>query len=188
MRLFPLLLACLISVLFPTLSSAGESKGLIACWKFDEGKGDRLLDDSGYGNHGTIHGATWTKGIVGGGLLFDGVDDYVKVPKSASLNSIDKEITLMCWIKTPMTGRHSIIERWPCGMDARQRCLELDVDSEEKAVHFALSPTGMPGTWHKFPQIIPADNWVHIAATFDGKAMRIYVNGRRQYMVLRPED
>ena len=104
--------------------SPREKDGLVAFWRFDEGKGDRLLDASGNDNHGRIQGANWVEGRVGGGLRFDGADDYVDVSKSASLDSISKEITLMCWIKTPHTGRHSIIERWPCGMDSRQRCLE----------------------------------------------------------------
>ncbi|MCK4626066.1 MAG: carboxypeptidase regulatory-like domain-containing protein, partial [Phycisphaerae bacterium] len=141
------------------------------------GKGDRLLDTSGHGNHGTIHGAEWVKGRVGGGLRFDGVDDYVTVPKSAALNSINKEITLMCRIKTPLSGRYSILERWPCD-NTSQRCLELDVDSEGKIVHFALSPTGTGGTWCKSSKTVPADKWVHIAVTSNGKIMRIYINGQ----------
>ncbi|MCK4624992.1 MAG: carboxypeptidase regulatory-like domain-containing protein, partial [Phycisphaerae bacterium] len=176
-RLVSLLSACFGSVLFLASCSAGQGKGLVACWKFEEGKGDKLLDSSGHGNHGTIHGAMWTKGRVGGGLRFDGVDDYVTVPKSTSLNSISKEITLTCWIKTPLAGRYTILERWPCD-HSNQRCLALDADSEGKLVHFALSPTGVTGTWHSFTDIIPVNKWVHIAATFNGKVMRIYVNGR----------
>ncbi|MCK4623902.1 MAG: heparinase II/III family protein [Phycisphaerae bacterium] len=173
-----LLLAVLIfSALLVASCSPREKEGLIACWRFDEGKGDRLLDASGNDNHGRIHGATWTDGRFGGGLRFDGVDDYVQVPRSASLNSISKEITLMCWIKSPLAGRYTILERWPCGR-SNQRCLELDVDSEGKCVNFALSPDGTPGMWHKRPASIPAGRWVHIAATCDGKAMRIYVNGK----------
>jgi hypothetical protein len=159
-RLVSLMSACLGSVLFLASCSAGQGKGLVACWSFDEGKGNQLLDTSGHGNHGEIHGTKWAKGRVGGGLLFDGVDDYVVVPKSASLNSISKEITLMCWIKTPLTGRYSIIERWPCD-DLNQRCLELDEDSEVKCVNFALFPTRVPTEWlwHKRPESIPAGKW-----------------------------
>ncbi|MCK4624993.1 MAG: hypothetical protein KAV00_06770, partial [Phycisphaerae bacterium] len=124
----------LFSALLIASCSPRDSQGLIACWKFDEAKGDRLLDTSGNGNHGTIHGATWTKGRVGGGLRFDGVDDYVEVPKSASLNSANEEVTLMCWIKTPLAGRYSILERWLYDHEdgANERCLVLNVGSEKK--------------------------------------------------------
>ena len=150
----------LFLVLLMASCSSREKDELVAHWKFDEGKGDRLLDASGHDSHGRIHEATWTKGRIGGGLRFDGADDYVDVSNSASLNSISKEITLMCWIKTLLTGRHSIIERWPCD-DSNQRCLELDVDSEGKCVHFALFPTGVPTEWlwHKRPESIPAGKW-----------------------------
>ncbi|MCK4623801.1 MAG: heparinase II/III family protein [Phycisphaerae bacterium] len=175
------------SALLMASCSPREKQGLVACWRFEEGKGDRLLDTSGRGNHGTIRGATWAKGRVGGGLKFDGVDDYVVVPKSASLNSITKEITLMCWIKTPLTGRYTILERWLCEDESLQRCLELDVDSEGKCVHFALSPTGDPGTWHSYSEAIPANKWVHIAATSNGRAMRVYVNGQPDPSSSTPE-
>ncbi|MCK4626869.1 MAG: heparinase II/III family protein, partial [Phycisphaerae bacterium] len=167
----------LFSALLIASCSDGDSQGLVACWKFDEGKGNRLLDTSGNGNHGTIHGATWTKGRVGGGLRFDGVDDYVEVLKSASLNGPKKEITLMCWIKIPPTGKHTILERWPYGQ-GQQRCLQLDVDTDRKRIHFVLSPHGDIANWHRRPWLIQADVWAHIAATSDGKTIRVYVDGR----------
>jgi len=40
-----------------------------------------IIDASGQGNAGTNHGATWSAlGKRGGGMLFDGVDDYVQGP------------------------------------------------------------------------------------------------------------
>jgi len=101
-RTIPALMVFSLIVLSLTSCTAQGKNGLIAHWKFDKGAGDRLVDSSGHGNHGTIHGAAWVKGRVGGCLKFDGVDNYVEVPKSASLNRANEEITLMCWIKTPL--------------------------------------------------------------------------------------
>jgi len=39
-------------------------KGLVLWLKFDEGTGTTAYDSSGYGNHGTIYGATWTQGAM----------------------------------------------------------------------------------------------------------------------------
>ena len=47
----------------------------------DEGSGNIIYDSSGNGNNGTIYGATWTDGISGTALTFNGVDDYVEVPR-----------------------------------------------------------------------------------------------------------
>ena len=66
---------------------------------------DKWFDFSGKGNHGTIIGATWTaKGRLGPSLSFDGVDDYVEVPHSASLTSPVNGITVMAWIKCSVLG------------------------------------------------------------------------------------
>jgi hypothetical protein len=62
--------------------------GLIADWRFDQRGGQKLVDYSGYGNHGQLGSAagsdtsdpTWTVQ----GLLF-GVDDYVQVADAPSL-------------------------------------------------------------------------------------------------------
>ena len=40
----------------------------------------------------------WTSGKVSGALEFDGKDDYVKIPDSASLD-ITEAITIEVWIK-----------------------------------------------------------------------------------------
>ena len=59
----------------------------VAHWHFDEGNGTVAHDVDG-GNAGTLGGGeaaktpTWSFGC---GLLFDGVDDLVKVPDSDSL-------------------------------------------------------------------------------------------------------
>jgi hypothetical protein len=59
-------------------------------------------DYSGYGNDGTLYGATWTQdGVVGGGLSFDGTD-YLRVQEHS--NSLGgngwSEISVEFWIKS----------------------------------------------------------------------------------------
>ncbi len=44
-------------------------------------------DYSGYGNHATVHGATWTSnGRVGGAINYNGIDNYIQAPDSSSLD------------------------------------------------------------------------------------------------------
>jgi hypothetical protein len=60
----------------------------VGCWHFDEPSGTTAYDASGLGNNGTYVGGP-TLGVTGvqnGGLGVDGVNDYVRVPDSASLH------------------------------------------------------------------------------------------------------
>lgn len=71
---------------------------MISYWKFDEGIGT-IATDLVDANDGEIYGATWTSGIVGSALSFDGVDDYVYVPDKENL-STPYELTVEVWIKS----------------------------------------------------------------------------------------
>ncbi|KXK30711.1 MAG: hypothetical protein UZ01_01223 [Candidatus Brocadia sinica] len=66
--------------------------GMVSYYKFDEGNGTIALDSSIYGNNGTINGATWTTGKSEGALSFDGIDDFVSVPR---MNH--DEISIAAW-------------------------------------------------------------------------------------------
>jgi hypothetical protein len=70
--------------------------GMVSYWKFDEGSGS-AASDSVDAHHGTIYGATWTTGIVGGALAFDGVDDYVDLGNVWSVGT--SPLTIALWFK-----------------------------------------------------------------------------------------
>lgn len=79
-------------------------RGLIAHWKFEEGAGDVVKDSSGEGNDGTIVPAItlepkWGSGYFAGSVSFSGDNDhFVRIPPSASLNSLRKQITVVAFI------------------------------------------------------------------------------------------
>ncbi|MBZ9569476.1 prepilin-type N-terminal cleavage/methylation domain-containing protein [Patescibacteria group bacterium] len=84
---------------------ASLSDALVSWWNFNEGAGGAVGDTWG-GNNGTIFGATWTKGVAGDALSFDG-DDYVSIPNVPDFNLYD--FTLEAWVKTSYAG--TIISR-----------------------------------------------------------------------------
>jgi hypothetical protein len=75
---------------------------LIAWYKFDEGKGTKVRDYSGYRNDGAIYGgASWVKDTpfgTGYALYFNGIDAMVQIPDNPILNNLE-EITVTVWIK-----------------------------------------------------------------------------------------
>jgi len=65
----------------------------------NEGEGSVVYDHSRYGNNGQIVGANWTQGKFGKALSFDGSDDYVGVPDSASLKFGEDSFSITLWLK-----------------------------------------------------------------------------------------
>jgi hypothetical protein len=83
------------------------SKGIVGCWLFNEGMGDKVQDISGNGNTGTLTGFShpaivtsgWNPGKFGTGLKFDGSNDVVTLARSISLNPLSS--TLSIWFSLP---------------------------------------------------------------------------------------
>ena len=157
-----------------TIPSAMDTIGL---WQFDEGIGTTALDSSGNINDGTIHGASWTEGILNSpALWFDGVNDYVSIPNLPSLNPAD-EISIEAWVKTgviPQAGWNKIIAKPYTSYTSpyQQYALTLHDDHFIFELNAGGTKEGVTGT-----ETLESNTWYHIAGTYDGSEMRIYVNG-----------
>jgi hypothetical protein len=152
-----------------------NTAGVMGWWHFNEGSGSSTSDSSGNGNGGTLNGSTWVNGKFGKALSFDGSDDYVEV--NDSLN-ITNQITLEAWVKTPITGRHTIFEKWLYDAGVDERSFELDIDSDRR-INFGLSSNGSYGVWLKSSGTVSSNTWTHIAATSDSTTMKIFINGEQ---------
>ena len=82
----------------PVIAQASTDAVLIL--HFDEGSGTIANDESGHGNDGTIYGATWTTGVSGKALQFDGNNDYVAIPMSQRFAQSGSSFSIEFWIKT----------------------------------------------------------------------------------------
>lgn len=116
-------LLCLAS---PAIAQAPADAVLIM--HFDEGSGTIAKDASGHGNDGTIHGATWTTGISGKALSFDGVDDYVDVGTFFNLDAF----TLDAWVfidPATNTGERRIISKDNVNLPGSRELFNLKTSS-----------------------------------------------------------
>ncbi|MHC4742076.1 MAG: right-handed parallel beta-helix repeat-containing protein, partial [Planctomycetota bacterium] len=84
------------------------TEGLIAHWSFDEGEGAIAYDSAG-GYDGTIYGAHWADGVIGGALKFDG-GDGVYIEGSSGWGSEldifhrDSDLSISAWVKLEGAG------------------------------------------------------------------------------------
>jgi Ca2+-binding RTX toxin-like protein len=139
-------------------------------------------DASGLGNDGTVEGAVAVADGKGGALLFDGVDDVVTVQDSASLD-LTGGMTIEAWVNPSvvdgLNGWETVVLKE--GAEARVCCSNL-LSYALYAHDAAAGPAGYIRTagldqgTHTTPAI-PAGAWTHLATTYDGANLRIYVNG-----------
>lgn len=172
-------LAALLTIatlaLVPTSASAATSLG--GFWQLDEAAGTTAADDSDNANHGTIDGAAHVAGRFSRGLRFDGVDDKVVVPRSASLEPA--AVTLEAWVRAPAspgTFRY-IVANSATGCLFPAYGLYTGSDG---GVAFVVSGQGFDASAISpaaAPEAIWNGAWHHIAGTFDGATIRLYVDG-----------
>ena len=146
-----------------------------ASYSFDAETGSTAHDSSEYGNDGTVYGASWVDGKFGKALSFDGVDDYVKVPDSESLDITD-EITVLMWVKqsTTPTSNAYIIDKH----DAQATDWGIYVDADSKII---FQSYGTSDNYVTTGYSLPNGEWKHIVFTWDGNIIKLFVDGEEKY-------
>jgi hypothetical protein len=156
-----------------TVSNAGPSGGLVASYNFDAGTGTVLVDRSGGTNNGTITAGTWsTTGHTGAALSFNGTSTWVTIPDAPALD-LTTGMTLEAWVRPSALGtawRNVIFKEQTGGMvyslyanqDTTRPVGQVNIGGEVNAVGTAA---------------LALNAWTHLALTFDGQAVKLYVNG-----------
>jgi hypothetical protein len=149
--------------------------GLVAAYSFDEGSGTAAGDSSGAGNGGVVGGATWAvSGKFGGALSFDGVNDWVTVADSALLD-LTTGMTLEAWVKPAVT------KSWPTVIqkeNAPNLAYSLYANSDAGLGNKPSAHIWIGGADRNLRggTTLPVGTWSHLAATYDGAALRLFVN------------
>jgi len=150
--------------------------GLVLYFSFDRPDVAGVVhDESGASNDGCVFGAKWvSEGRFGGAYQFSisNLTDRIVIPNSDTLNPDD--ITLSAWVKA--ADRDGF---WNRILDKDYRnayCLDLGGDYNGKRdrgkLQFETSAGGLGSD-----SALADGRWHHVAGTYDGKALRCYIDG-----------
>ena len=154
----------------PTGGSA--TPGLVAAFAFDEGSGSSIVDASGSGNNGTSANTTWAAtGKYGKALSFNGTSSRVTIADAASLH-LTGSMTLEAWVNRSgnKTGWRDLVYK---GDDNYFLSASSSPNNRPAAGGIMAGSSGeVFGTAR-----LPASTWTHLAVTYDGTTVRLYVDG-----------
>jgi hypothetical protein len=144
--------------------------GLVAAYSFDEGSGTTAADLSGNGNTATLTGVTFASGKYGSAVSLNGTSSLVTIPDSASLD-LSSGMTLEAWVRaTSFASSQTLVAKerpgggFPYGVE-----LDNGVPAGYARTSSFTSATGTAA--------LPTATWKYVAVTYDGSALRAYVDG-----------
>ena len=170
-------------LLLPALFLLGvcaSHAGLVLHYTFDETSGTTTADSSGGGHTGTLtnmSGTEWTTGKTGGGLSFDGNDDYVNVPTAA--HPTGSEVSVAFWSK----GEVGLSKNYLIYSSSSGRVLSIHLPWGTGSGNVVWDVGNQGGSYDRTSKTASAaevaGSWVHWTFTKNATTgfMNIYHNG-----------
>ncbi len=142
----------------------------IAHFAFDNGSGDEVLE-SITDENAAIEGqkSYWKKGVNGSALAFDGYHTKISTPLQNTIGQLSVE----AWIA---------IGAYPFN---RAPIIQQN-DFGKEGFYFGVGPSGkltlrlQTDIWNEITtdQELPLRRWTHVAASYDGSKVTLYINGK----------
>ena len=146
--------------------------GMVSWWPGD-GNANDIID----GNNGTlVGGVTFAPGEVG--QAFDFNNGEVDVPHNSNQNT-GSQITIDAWVFPRSSGHGRPIAQKRSSGNVGGYTFETTNSpfAPDNGLQFAIWIGGIPKLLQTPANVLTIGAWQHVAATYDGTAMRIYVNG-----------
>jgi hypothetical protein len=157
--------------------------GLSGWWPFN----GNAHDESGNNNHGYNFGTILTTdrfGNLNTAYNFDGISSRIEVPDAPELNC--EKITLSVWVyqDAPPDGRQIIYKGDFLTAQNEEYSLNANINFGIK--QFSGCQPGIGWEVNDYGQQLISFQWVHLAATYDGDTVKVYLNGNMLNYYLKP--
>ncbi len=143
-------------------------------YHLSEGAGLDTYDSSLLNNHcGMSQGDNWTAGTVDGAYALDGVDDWAFCGDHAS-HRPEYGLTVAAWLDVGAFGNWhaAVAQMWDNG--STESGYWMGTASSRGPFVFWVD-TVLDG-WIETTYDLPTDEWHHVVGTYDGAAVRLYVD------------
>lgn len=155
-------------------SEIAELYGFVGHWKLNHTSGTTATDSTVFAQNGTVTGgASWTTDCGGNGAFdFDGSTKYISITNASHLQPTET-LTIAAWIKADAWGTGTYVAPILRKGEANPNNYQLAVEDGYPALHL----DGNDGFGYRGNTLLQTGRWYHLAGTWDGAVVRIYVNG-----------
>jgi hypothetical protein len=160
-------------------ADCGQCPNLVAHYAFDSTSGTTALDSSGNNRHGTLSGATWTAGRVGGAVSIAGGTQYVDLPDGLVQSCSD--LTIASWVR--LTSNPNWARIFDFGSTTATNMFLTPAAGNANTLRFAIKVPGINnGAEAQISTAFtfPLATWTHVAVVLEGNTGRLYVNGTQR--------
>jgi hypothetical protein len=159
----------------------GRDSSLLSYFPLDGGTAGSIANNitsgfedlSGNGHNGTAKnsngsGMAWVSGSVGGGVSFDGTDDYVELPIAAHADVSNG--SLVMWLNS----RNVTTDRYVYSDEAGGASW-LGLYFNATGLNAGFYNSGY--SWQLLSQAVNVDTWYHVVITWSSSGAYMYLNG-----------
>ncbi|AQT69076.1 Laminin G domain protein [Anaerohalosphaera lusitana] len=147
-----------------------DEYGTIHRWRLDDSDGTTAEDSVGTAD-GTVDGASWTAGKIGGALMFDG-DDSVLFSTTPSLEG-QVDFSVAAWVKTSSATAQTVVQQRVGGYNGEY---VLNINSNGTVNFMIYGDNAYQFNFSTYDTVNDGQ-WHHLVAVRDGRYGFIFIDG-----------